>query len=268
MTDLFDYSNYKKFVRNWVSAKPKGGYGQFRRMAEHLGVGTVFISQVFNGDRHLNEEQALELAAHLHLLESEKKFFVTLVRHARAGTKNLRDHIEAELQQMRDETKQLKGRVKSEKTLSPADQAIFYSHWIYSAIRLACDIPRLRNLEALSQHLEIPLEKITEAVDFLVRTGLCENSGGELRMGPQIVFLPADSPYILSRQRSWRLRGFHRMETGNVENFFFTCPLVCSESTAKSIRQKLVKLAEEVLKEVKDSPSEALLCLNIDWFRG
>lgn len=267
MANVFDYSSYKDFVRDWVHRLPKRGYGQYKRIAAHLGVGTVLVSQVFNGDRDLSEEQALELSLYLGLLETERRYFVGLVRFARAGTKKLRDYVAQELAALGEEAKELKGRVKTEARLSEADQAVFYSDWVYSAIRLAVDVPEFRELSRLAERLQIPPEKLKAAAEFLVRTGLCESSGGELRMGPKIVFLSGDSPYILPRQKSWRLRGIQKMDASDPASFFFTCPLVCSKDTAQALRKKLIKVAEEVLVEVKDSPSEELLCLNLDWFK-
>lgn len=267
MTDIYTFSNYKEFVRVWVRAQPKKGHGQFRRMAEHLGVGTVLMSQVFNGERDLNEEQALELCGFLNLLEGESRYFLALVRHARAGSKKLRDHIRMELDQIRKGAENLKGRIKSEKDISENSKAIFYSDWIYSAIRLATDVPKFREVNGLSRRFDLPSERVRAAAEFLVQNGLCVLEQGELRMGPQIVFLPADSPYVLSRQRSWRLRAFQKMEEGRAEDLYFTCPIVCSEKTIASLRKKILKFIEETLAEVKDSPSEELVCMNIDWFR-
>lgn len=56
------------------------------------------------------------------------------------------------------------------------------------------------------------------------------------------------------------------MDAADPESLFFTCPLVCSKETATALRRKLVALIEEVLAEVKESPSEELACLSIDWF--
>lgn len=267
MTDIYRFRDYKEFVLEWVQAQPKKGYGQFKKMADHLGVGTVFISQVFKGDRHFSEEQAFELSLFLNLLENETRYFVTLVRFARAGTKKLQVHIQQELARLSHESKELKNRIRSDKDLDDASKAIFYSDWFYSAIRLATDIKGLRDVAELSARFNLPIEKVKDAVEFLLKTGLCEWREGELRMGPKIVFLSNDSPHIMSRQRSWRIRAFQKMETANRENLFFTCPLVCSHATAESLRRKILGLIDEVLHDVKESPSEELACLNIDWFR-
>ena len=267
MTDIYTFDSYKNFVRKWVEHLPKRGYGQFRKMADHLGVGTVLVSQIFNGERHLNEEQAVDLSQYMNLLEGETKYFMALVRHSRAGTHRLKDHIATEIKQLKQDAKELKGRIKSEADLSKDQQAIFYSDWFYSAIRLAADIPERRDVASISEFLDLPAEKVKMAVEFLLQTGLCEMANGQLCMGPKIVYLPADSPHVLSRQRSWRIRGFHQMESVRPENLFFTCPIVCSTKTAEEVRSKILKFVEHVLGEVKESESEELVCLNIDWFR-
>jgi hypothetical protein len=78
------------------------------------------------------------------------------------------------------------------------------------------------------------------------------------------LFEPAIKPAI---GQYWRLKGFQKMESTDKENLFFTCPIVCSKKSVELLRKKTLKFIEEVLAEIKDSPSEELVCLNIDWFR-
>lgn len=266
MTNLFDFKNYKDFVLFWVRSQPKAGHGQFKRIAEYLGVGSVLISQIFNGDRELSTEQALELAEFFNLLEIEKKYFVLLVRKARAGSKKLRDHIESEIQEVLSQSKKLKERIKTKSELSNEDQATFYSSWHYSALRLATDIPSMRNLKSLAEHFSLDIEMVKASMEFLIERGLCVLENGELKMGPRIVFLASESPHIQARQMSWRLKAMDQMGLKDKEDLFFTCPLVCSAETKQILRNKIIALVNEVIKEVKESPSEELSCLNIDWF--
>jgi len=263
---IFDFDNYKKFVLTWVRQQSKSGYGQFKKMAEHLAVSSVLLSQVFKGDRQLSTEQALELAEYLNLLEIEKKYFVLLVRKERAGSKKLERHIQTEIQELLSQAQKLKTRIEQKAELNSEDQALFYSSWHFSALRLATDIPELRNVAQLSERFALDPQVVKSALEFLVEKGLCVLEQGELRLGPSIVFLSADSPYINSRHLGWRIKAGAQMGLKNKEDLYFTCPIVCSAKSKNLIRNKLLNLITEVLKEVKDSPSEDLACLNIDWF--
>lgn len=266
MIDIYNFDSYKEFIRKWVQEQPRRGFGQFKKMADHLGVGTVLISQIFKGDREISEEQALRLCEYVGLLERQTKYFLCLVRIARAGTVKLKKLLLVERDSLRDEAKHLKQRIKSDKPLDDLQQSIFYSDWHYSAVRLATDIPTLRTLSSLAERLDLPVDNVKKTLEFLVEAGLCEIKEGEISMGPRVVYLPADSPWVLSRQRAWRLRGLQKMELKSKEQLFITCPLVCSTKTAEIIKKKVLNLVDEILSEIKDSPSEELQCLNIDWF--
>ncbi|MEZ4873629.1 MAG: hypothetical protein R2827_15590 [Bdellovibrionales bacterium] len=65
--EIFDFENYKDFTNNWVHSQPKKGRGIYRKMALHIGVNPVIISQVLNGDRHFSAEQTLEVTEFLGL---------------------------------------------------------------------------------------------------------------------------------------------------------------------------------------------------------
>lgn len=84
---------------------------------------------------------------------------------------------------------------------------------------------------------------------------------------PLTSFSEFASSNIIPRQKNWRIKGFQSMEEGNKSNLFFTCPLVCSTHLKDHIRKKILLLISDVLKDVKESPSEELVCFNIDFFQ-
>ena len=266
--NIFEYSNYKKFVRSWVKTQPRAGYGQYKRLAEALSTSSVNISQIFKGDRDLTDEQALEVAECIGLLDSETQFFLLLVRHQKASTHKLKQHLRSELEKAKESSKDLAARVDNEIELTENDKAIFYSSWEYSAIRLAFDISSIKTVTDVCRRTGVEFERAKAIVEFLLSKGLLKQLPGGIELGPKIVFLEKDSPLILARQRAWRVKAFQEMEGAHRENFFYTCPYVASKKTLDSIRGKLLKLVEETLEDVKPSESEELFCMNIDWFKA
>ena len=265
--NIFEYTKYKKFVRDWVKSQPRGGYGQYKKLSDHLGVATVTVSQIFKGDRDLTVEQALTASGFLGLLEMEQRYFVELVRWARAASPQLRDYCFSEIQKMQAHSKQVGSRVKNERELTDNEKALFHSNWLYSGTRLAVDIPGVDNFTKVAGLLNVPPQEAKSVLEFLIKTGLVRSVEGRLEIGPQVVFLPKDSPHITSRQRSWRIKAFEKMDQKDERDLFYTCPLVCSEKSMERIRQMILTLIKESLDEVKPSPSEKLACLNIDWIR-
>jgi uncharacterized protein (TIGR02147 family) len=265
--DLFSYSDYKLFVRDWVKSKPNRGRGQFRRMAIHLKVGTVLISQVFSGKRNLSQEQSFELCQLLGLSNLERRYFLFLVQKERAGTESLKNYLEDELTNIRAKAKQLKHRIVPGKTLTLEDAATFYSDWIYSGVRLATSVPEFSDLEILSERFRISQKKLRKIAHFLISRGLCIEEKGKLRIGPRSTHIGADSPLISKHHMNWRIQAMSKLADANSDELFYTSPVSLSLKDISAIRKTLVELIESFSERVKNSGSDTLACLNIDWFR-
>src|ERR1700722_14177025 len=119
---IFDYSEYKLFLKTTIRSLPKQGRGQARRLSEHLSVNSVAVSQVLSGSRDFTAEQALATAAFFGLDEQATEYFVTLVNQARAGTKDLRDYYAKKIAALRQENLRYKNRVVRSHELLEADK--------------------------------------------------------------------------------------------------------------------------------------------------
>lgn len=57
------------------------------------------------------------------------------------------------------------------------------------------------------------------------------------------------------------------MDEIETDELFFTAPMVLSADMILEVRKELVTLIERITKQITDSKSETLACLNIDWFK-
>jgi uncharacterized protein (TIGR02147 family) len=264
---IFGNSDYKAFVNAWIAARPKGGRGAYRKIAQHLRISTVLVSLIFKGDRELTAEQALDLAAFLRLSSLETKYFLLMVQASRAGTHVLREHFRAEMRKLDEESLNLKNRVPGKQEISETAKAIYYSDWFYSGIRLLTSIPGNGSVERIADHFAMTKDEVRRAVDFLVQYGLCEVSRGQIRMLASHIHLDKDSPFIKVRQSSWRLKAIERIGKEKSDELFFTAPVALGRDDIARFRADLAKFIESWLAEVAETPAEELACLNIDWFR-
>lgn len=264
--DIFTFDDYKALTQAWIKAQPSGGRGQLLQMAKHLGVGSTFISQVFRGDRDLNADQALKLSAHFRFSQLERDYYVALVHLARAATADFKEYQKEKLRTLRRQSEHLKSRVDVDKELTEIQKARFYSSWHYAAIRNLLALPPPHTTPSIAQRLNLEPDLVVEALDFLLESGLCVKDGARTVPGPKVTHLEASSPLIKARQVQWRLKAFEAMEKRDPKTLFYTAPMSLSAETKALVRQKLVQTIQEVLAEVKESPSEELACLNIDWF--
>lgn len=264
---IFNYTNYKGYVNDWLLSCPKKGHGQFRAMAQHLRLSTVMISQIFRGDKDISFEHAHELSKFLTLTENETRYFLLLVQFARAGTENLKNFIKNQIILSQQENENLKKVVSQDTELTEEQKAVFHSNWIYSAIRMHTSLIGTNSIEAIAQSLGLSIEVVTTAIDFLLKTNLIIKENNVLKMGPQRTYLEKLSPFINARQKAWRIKSFELMDENRSQDLFYTGPMAISSSMRSWLDKELRKLINEIFERAVKEEAEDLCCLNIDFFR-
>jgi uncharacterized protein (TIGR02147 family) len=262
---IFEFTDYKAFVREHVKSLPRGGHGQYRRMAKHLRVHTTLLSHVFRGDKELSAEQACGLASFLGLRELEQDYLLGLVDKNRAGSAELKRAIDRRLGVLRERHEQVEHRVPGARTLSAEHRATFYSHWCYSAVRLASSLPELRDAPAIAERLQLPLALVDATLEFLTAAGLIAHDGERYQLVAKRTHVSPTSPLAAAHHRNWRTQAMHRYERMTRRDFAFTSPISLSRSDALRIRELLVEAVASVTKIVEPSECETLALLNIDW---
>ena len=266
--NLFTFDSYKDYVNGWISNQPKSGHGLLGRLAKHLLVHPVVMSQVFRGSRDLTLEQAASVTAFVGLSDIERDYFLLLVNRDRAGTRELQAILDRQIKVLRKDSKELKTRIQH-KALADDQKAIFYSHWYYSAIRLSLSIPGIQSASAIAEHLSLSPELVVRVLRFLLDCGLVTKHEGQLQMGPSVTHVGHDSPFVARHHTNWRLQGLRALDrnSSTSENsLFYSGPMALSEFAALNIRNDVVSLIERATKVAAHSDSEVLRCLNLDWF--
>lgn len=265
--NIFDFENYKKYVNKRISLMPKGGRGQYQRIAEFLNINSVTVSQIFNGDRDLTPEQACDLCEHFGFTELESNYFINLVLYERAGTPKLRQKFKAQISEFHKKSQDLKQRLKQDFQLSDSAKAVFYSGWFYSGVRLATSLPDLNTADEIAEYFDLPVKRVSEILEFLMQQGLCKIENGKFRMGPSQTHLEAANPLIIKHHTNWRLKGITKMEKFDPDELFVSIPASLSKNAIKEIRRELVEAVERICQKIDAGPEETLACLGIDFFK-
>ncbi len=264
---IFNFSNYKDYFRAFLKALPNQGRGYLSQMAKALNITSSQMSHVYKGPRDLTLEQALKLAQFLGLNQLESEFFLELVLLARAGTKDLQNFHEKKLAQLRNQALKIQNQVVNDhRVLDEKQSAIFYSTWLYSAVRMFCSI-KTSSLEEISDFFAIRKSRILPVLHFLCDTGLCVKRDGGFYIGQQSTFLPRESPLTYKHHSNWRLKAIEQLESDLDTNIFYTSPVSMSQKDFEAFKLRLSTLIKEFSQIVQGSPPEAIACFNIDFFR-
>lgn len=262
---IYHYQDYKEFYNAWVENQPREGFGEYRRLAQSLGVSTTMVSQVFKGEKHLSLELASELCDYLRLDEEETDYFLLLVDYGRAGSYKLQKRFLRQIKSRQEKSKKLETRVKSSE-LNEEARNIFYSTWLYSGVRMLTDTGKYNDAEELAKYLSLPRNHVQKILDFLMAHNLVLEEKGKLKMGPARTHVGSSSPLVTRHHQNWRIPALSKIQQNKEEDFFYTGPMVLSQEVADWIRQELPAFVERVNAKVIPSPSEVVRCLNIDWF--
>lgn len=243
----------------------RNGRGQYRAMAKHMRVHSSLLSHVFRGPKDLTLEQACSLAEFLHLEELEADYLLAMVDLARSGTTSLKASVERRMKMLRDRQSQIEHRLPLSKTLTPEQQATFYSQWYYSAVRLSSSLEGNMDATSIAGRLKLPVDLVVRALNFLVSAGLVERRGNQYCMEANRTHLGATSMLTANHHRNWRLKAMSMYDNMRAEDFAFTSAMALAKDDFKRLRELFVDCVASASKIIEPSKCETLALLNIDF---
>lgn len=257
-----------EFLKFKLRQMPKNGYGEARKIAQHLRVSSTYLSQVLNGSKRLSPEHALKLGRYLGFDASESEYFLLLVQKERAGDAELRSYFQEKIDFLVKDALKLAGRVVAKKKLSEEEKSIFYSNPVYSAIHIYCATAEGgRTVEEIAQRFALPRARTMEILQFLLHANLVSQEGVRFQTSNQGTHLEHGSPYLLRHHTNWRLRAIQAAEDLGERELMYTVNVALSESDFALLREDMIGFIKEFLARVYPSKSEMIACFNLDWFQ-
>jgi uncharacterized protein (TIGR02147 family) len=266
MLEIFEFTSYRKYLASWIEAQGERSYGLKGRIAQALGVSASLLSQALKGEKSLTSDQTSDLCDYLGLNDLESDYLHLLVEKERAGNPRYREKIERKIRGLQQQSQKLGKRVPRNKELSDEQKAIYYSSWLYTGIRNLSAIPGFNHSETIAEHLHCEPQVVLKILKFLLENGLCREENGKITYGPASTHIDKESPFVNKHHQNWRFQAIHHMEKKSDKDIFFTSPMSLSHEAADQVRKLIPAFVQTVMKITGPSPSEKVMCLNIDWF--
>ena len=266
---IFDHEDYKTYLNQKLDELArKGDRGPRSRLSEAIGCQTAYTAQVLRGRAHFSAEQLEAINDFLGHSEEEGAFLLLLAQWNRAGTLRLRARYRKQIEATRNRRLDLKSRLGIQSHLTELDQVTYYSSWLYGAVHALLSIPKFHSVEVIANHLQIEPNKIANAIEFLIHSGLIVQNptGPRYSIGKARIHLGADSPLIARHHINWRLQAMRALEKGERENLHYSSSVSISHEDFSKIREILVRAIESVKEVVRPSPEEKAACFAMDWF--
>lgn len=266
--DVFTKDFYRDIVHTIIKSRPKKGYGQLSKMAKYIGVNTTFVSQIMSGAKEPSLEQAVRISEFLHLNESETEYFLLLVQKERAGSQALLRILNKQIISLKNKNAQISKKVSKYKSLSSSDSAVFYSDWVYSAVRQACAIDEYgKSSREIADRLGLSEKRVLTVLQFLTESGLVNEGTNGYSVGLTRTHLSPHSPWIKSYHTNWRMRAVEKAIRNETHQVHYTSPMTLAREDVVNVHQKLLEVVKDIGGIIDPSPSEEIYCLNLDWFK-
>lgn len=264
---IYESSHYRQFIKHFIDHGPVKGRGALSKIAAKLNVHSTLVSLILSGKRELTMEQACEFIDFMDLTEDEGNYFLLLVERERAGTIKLKKRIQNQLDKIKSEQSSVGTKLPSKKVLSEKDQAQFYSHWLYSGIRLFCTTSEKgKTVEEIVDYFKVSRVKAVNTLNFLTQVGLVVQEKGRYKMGEQRTYIGPGSPFLLKHHTNWRLKSLQKMPDISSEELMVTSPFSVSRKDFVRIKELLLDFIAESSKVIQKTDPVDLACFNLDLF--
>jgi uncharacterized protein (TIGR02147 family) len=270
MTDkllyLWDSEDYREVLKEALKRK---GRGSQSALAQALQVQAPYMTRVLNGDAHLSPEQALLAAISLKYSSLETEYFLCLVNYGRAGTIELRAHLAAKLEELRQKGKpSLEDRLgNKEHGLDQAAVNLYYSHWIYTALHMLTSIPEPQTVASICERINLPPNVVEPALGQLVDWRLVEQNGSTYKMLENKMFIQFKTQFINRFHSSWRMKLLQDLEyPPDASARHITLLVGMAESSLPKLREVIERASREVADIVEKDAVETNQVICFDFF--
>lgn len=266
MVKIFDYTDYKAYIKATEEERASLQRGFRSRLAEALECQNAYISQILNTHANFSLEQALKITTFLQLNEKETRYFVLLVEHSRAATPALQAYFQKDIDTLRSKFLDIKERVPQATGLSLEQQTTYYSSWIYPTTHMMLTIPEYRTTTKIATALRVEEDVILDAMLFLVSAGLAKEQKGQFVPGSTQVHLSKDSPHIRQHHANWRIRAVQSMTSNKEHDIHYSTVSTLSLEDAEKLKFKMVEMIQDYVKAIGPSKEQTLYNFNLDFY--
>ncbi|HWU42310.1 MAG TPA: TIGR02147 family protein [Bdellovibrio sp.] len=266
---IFDFKDYKSFVRHKVDAQSGPRSGQRSALAAAMSCQLAYLSKVLNHSTgaELSLEQA-EAAAHFFSLNKvELSYFIALVSEARAGTESLKEYWREQAKQIHSESRQLVSRIHFDQPLNESEMAAYYSEWYYSAIHMCVGIRGFQTPEKIAGYFKLDLTTVQKTLNFLLTAKLVKKVQARYELSHRKIHLKKDSPYVGKHHLNWKLQAMNNLGQPHSSDLHYTSVVTLSKDDFEKIRLLFFEAIEKARSTVAESEEQILACYALDFFK-
>jgi uncharacterized protein (TIGR02147 family) len=265
LVTVFDCNNYQDYLEKVLPIRGEER-GVRSKLALYLDCRVSHITQVIQGLSHFSPEMALKTADFLQLDENEMHFFLLLVNRERAGNHKLKTYYQNQIDDILKDRANVKNRLEVTDELSSEQIMHYYSSWHYSAIHILCSLESVKSYSDIRERINLPVDKIKEAVSFLIESKILDSDSEGLRTTGRRIHLDAKNKMISKHHTNWRIKAIEEVGVPKEKSLHFSAVYSFSRKdweTIKEVFLKSLKSSEEIIEK---SPEDMVGAICLDFF--
>lgn len=271
MVNVFDYTDYRKYLEDYYKAKKSGNPAfSYQHMAEKAGFNNRgFIYLLVKGKRSISKTNCYKLSQALNHNRYEAEYFENIVAFNQARGMKEQGHFFENLCQIRE-----RGKGFTEMQLVTQDQYEFYSTWYHSAVRSIIDMYEFKeDYTWLARMVRPPIsaKQARQSVQLLARLGMISKRKNgtytvtvkNITTGPEVVGLAVNKFHMecadLARKAIQDLPREQRNATG--------LTMGISKPAYEKICAEILRFQDRIAEIVSaDTKSDTVYQLNFHFF--
>lgn len=269
---MFDLDGYKPVLKASLLERQRriSRTYTFQNMAKACRVQKTYLSRVFNGDAHLNDDQLFLACAYLGFSEDESRYVSLLHLHERSSVAEKRERLRREIEAMRQEHLTVSRHLKAASVpLNASDYAEYYLDPSMQIVHMYLTIERYaRDIGKVREQIGISEVEMTAVLARLTRLGFIAFRSGRYHVLKDGMHLPAESPLYRPYRTLLRVRALQRIEwLPPGETYNFSVLFTADDDARRRIQAHFLEFAKKVEEEVKGAPARDVYQLGFDLFK-
>ncbi len=267
MQPIYQYDNYKNYVNDRIRSQKNRGRGTYSKIAKFLGVSNVLVSQVLNGDRNFVRDKVFSLCLFFGLNEFETDFLMSLYEMNVATGNEHRQFLQTRLDKIKLAI--IESQLEKKDMVSKEFQKVYYSSWLYSAVRLSLLKENIETADQVSRFLGYPVATIEPILDFLLQANLVSQGvGGSYKVTENNIHVEKNSEHVMNHHMNLKNLEINRIIDGVGEDeVCYSSLYVTSRKVIEGHINKLKDMIKESSREFTKGESEDLVLFNMSLLR-
>jgi uncharacterized protein (TIGR02147 family) len=262
---IFQFHSYKSYLKAKITQNINVR-GYQNQLASACGCQPSLLSRALNGEQHLTLDQGVCLCDFLELNHSEKEYFLTLLNYERSGLRKARNYFKSRLDELKDKARDIRNSIQVDRELNSNEQAFYYATPMVATIHMLCDIPFFQDEKHLAHATGLEPNDLLAVLTQLKEYNLVEHRDKRWIKTNKNIHLDKASAFVSIHHQNFRLKAMQNQYPAKKENMHITMLITLAQKDVEKIKDALRDAMKRVDSVIKDSPSQQLSCICLDFF--